>query len=89
MKAPANTMIIGMTGSGKTVLELFLLTMSLKYKPTVVFFDKDRGAEIAIRALGGNYRCLKRGQPTGFNPLLNPRNQLRFQEEAVALLSAP
>ena len=87
-KAPANTMIIGMTGSGKTVLELFLLTMSLKYHPTVVFFDKDRGAEIAIRALGGNYRCLKRGQPTGFNPFQLEPNEtnLRFQEVLVASL---
>ena len=87
-KAPANTMIIGMTGSGKTVLELFLLTMSLKYNPTVVFFDKDRGAEIAIRALGGNYRCLKRGQPTGFNPFQLEPNEtnLRFQEVLVASL---
>lgn len=77
-----------MTGSGKTVLELFLLVMSLKYQPTIVFFDKDRGAEIAIRALGGNYRCLKRGTPTGFNPLqLPPTEQnLRFQEQLIQSL---
>lgn len=87
-KTPANTIIIGMTGSGKTVLELFLLVMSLKYQPTIVFFDKDRGAEIAIRALGGNYRCLRRGMPTGFNPLqLPPTEQnLRFQEQLIQSL---
>lgn len=87
-KTAANTIIIGMTGSGKTVLELFLLVMSLKYQPTIVFFDKDRGAEIAIRALGGNYRCLKRGTPTGFNPLqLPPTEQnLRFQEQLIQSL---
>lgn len=87
-KTPANTTIIGMTGSGKTVLELFLLVMSLKYEPTIVFFDKDRGAEIALRALGGNYRRLKRGTPTGFNPLqLPPTEQnLRFQEQLIQSL---
>lgn len=87
-KAPANTTIIGMTGSGKTVLELFLVLMSMKYGPTVVFFDKDRGAEIAIRALGGNYRVLKRGIPTGFNPLwLEPNEEnIRFIETLIKSL---
>jgi len=87
-KAPANTTIIGMTGSGKTVLELFLLTMSLKYQPTVFFLDKDRGAEIAIRLMGGNYRCLKRGVPTGFNPFQWPKTpqNIRFIEQLVTSL---
>ena len=87
-KTPANTTIIGMTGSGKTVLELFLLLMSLKYKPTIVFFDKDRGAEIAIRALGGNYRCFKRGVPTGLNPfqLANTEGNILFLVELVKSL---
>lgn len=87
-KAPGNTIIIGMTGSGKTVLELFLVTMSLKYHPTIVFFDKDRGGEIAIRALGGNYRCLKRNAPTGFNPFQLPPtpSNLRFQDQLLTSL---
>ncbi len=80
-KAPGNTTIIGMTGSGKTVLELFLLLMTLKYQPTIVFFDKDRGAEIVIRALGGNYRLLKKGIPTGFNPF-----QLEETEHNISFL---
>ena len=67
-KLPANTMVIGQTGSGKTVLTLFLLCQALKYGPTVVYFDKDRGAEIAIRAIGGAYLTLAHGQPTGLNP---------------------
>lgn len=87
-KAPGNTTIIGMTGSGKTVLELFLVAMTLKYMPTVVVFDKDRGAEIAIRALGGNYRVLKRGVPTGFNPfwLQSTEQNIRFLEMLVRTL---
>jgi type IV secretion system protein VirB4 len=35
-----------------------------------VFIDKDRGAEIFIRALGGRYEALEPGEPTGFNPLM-------------------
>lgn len=87
-KPPANTTIIGMTGSGKTVLELFLICMALKYGLTLVVFDKDRGCEIAIRALGGNYRSLKRGVPTGFNPFwLEPTEQnIRFVEQLLRSL---
>ena len=36
---------------------------------TQVVFDKDRGLEILVRALGGDYLPLKNGMPTGFNPL--------------------
>ncbi|WP_455289672.1 VirB4 family type IV secretion/conjugal transfer ATPase [Cupriavidus necator] len=67
-KLPANTMVIGQTGSGKTVLTLFLLCQAMKYNPTVVYFDKDRSAEVAIRAMGGEYLSLGYGEPTGLNP---------------------
>ena len=36
---------------------------------TQVIFDKDRGLEILVRALGGTYLPLRNGVPTGFNPL--------------------
>ncbi|MBN3787511.1 VirB4 family type IV secretion/conjugal transfer ATPase [Burkholderia sp. Ac-20353] len=67
-KALANTQIIGRAGAGKTVLELFLLAMATKYDITAVLFDKDRGTEIAIRAMGGTYTVLRRGEPSGLNP---------------------
>jgi type IV secretion system protein VirB4 len=67
-KVLANTQIIGQAGAGKTVLELFLLAMSTKYGHTAVLFDKDRGSEIAIRAMGGIYTVFHRGEPTGLNP---------------------
>ncbi|HDR9173006.1 TPA: VirB4 family type IV secretion/conjugal transfer ATPase [Burkholderia vietnamiensis] len=67
-KALANTQIIGRAGAGKTVLELFLLAMATKYGITAVLFDKDRGTEIAIRAMGGTYTVFRRGEPTGLNP---------------------
>src|SRR5262249_7326710 len=34
--------------------------------------DKDRGLEILVRALGGEYLPLRNGTPTGFNPLQLP-----------------
>src|SRR5450755_107550 len=68
-KYPGNTFICGSTGVGKTALEMSLLAFATKYAGLrCVFFDKDRGAEIGIRAMGGKYFALKRGQPTGFNP---------------------
>ena len=39
---------------------------------TQVVFDKDRGLEILVRALGREYLPLKNGAPTGFNPLQLP-----------------
>jgi type IV secretion system protein VirB4 len=47
--------------------------------PTIFFFDKDRGAEIFVRACGGNYLALENGQPTGFNPFQCERNEANVQ----------
>ena len=70
-KAIGNTLVIGKSGTGKTALINFLLSQAQKFrpKPTIFFFDKDRGAEIFVRACGGNYLALESGQLTGFNPL--------------------
>jgi len=64
--------VIGPSGSGKTVVLNFLTAQAQKLKPRTILFDKDRGAEIFIRALGGHYAQLEPGQPTGFNPLQLP-----------------
>lgn len=64
-----NFTIIGPSGSGKTVVLNFLLAQAQKYNPRLVLFDKDRGAEIFIRAIGGRYETLRHGAPSGFNPL--------------------
>ncbi|MGL4528739.1 MAG: VirB4 family type IV secretion/conjugal transfer ATPase [Aestuariivirga sp.] len=66
-----NFTVVGPSGSGKTVALSFLMAQALRLKPepVCVFFDKDRGAEIFIRALGGRYETLQPGEPTGFNPL--------------------
>jgi type IV secretion system protein VirB4 len=80
-KAIANTMVIGKSGTGKTALINFLLSQVQKLKPapTIFFFDKDRGAEIFVRACGGNYLSLENGQPTGFNPFQCERTEANVQ----------
>lgn len=70
-----NFTCIGPSGSGKTVLLGFLLTQAQKFQPKCIFFDKDRGAEILIRALGGSYGLIEPGVPTGFNPLQLPNSE--------------
>lgn len=83
-----NFTVIGPSGSGKTVVLAFLLAQAQKVSPRTVYFDKDRGAEIFLRAIGGRYDVLRPGQPTGLNPLLledDPVNR-RFLADWTARL---
>jgi type IV secretion system protein VirB4 len=64
-----NFTVIGPSGSGKTVVLNFLLAQARKYRPRIIFFDKDRGAELFIRAIGGRYDVLRPGNASGLNPL--------------------
>ena len=64
-----HSMIIGPTGAGKTVLLGFLAAQAQKFNPDMFFFDKDRGAEILIRAIGGTFTVLDPSGNMGFNPL--------------------
>ena len=58
-----NFTVIGPSGSGKTVVLNFLLAQARKVRPRIIFFDKDRGAEIFIRAIGGRYDVCGRASP--------------------------
>jgi len=75
-----NTFVCGPSGAGKTVLLNFLLSQLEKHDPHVMFFDKDRGADLYVRAAGGTYLPLKNGVPTGCAPLkaleLTPDNKV-------------
>ena len=62
-------MIIGPTGAGKTVLLNFLSAQAQKFRPRTFMFDKDRGAEIFVRAIGGRYTVIDPAVSCGFNPL--------------------
>ena len=52
----------------------FLAAQAQKFAPRTIMFDKDRGSEIFLRALGGRYERITRGAVTGFNPLRLPDN---------------
>jgi type IV secretion system protein VirB4 len=83
-----NFTVIGPSGSGKTVILNFLLAQSRRFDPRIVFFDKDRGSEIFIRAMGGRYDVLRPGETTGLNPLMiadSPANR-RFLIEWISAL---
>ena len=69
-KSAGTTAVYGGSGSGKTALVNFLTsqTRRLSPAPDVIFFDKDRGADAFIHAMGGSYHILKPGQSHGFNP---------------------
>ncbi|HEY2274790.1 MAG TPA: VirB4 family type IV secretion/conjugal transfer ATPase, partial [Steroidobacteraceae bacterium] len=71
-KDTGHTFICGPTGSGKTVFIGFLVAMLERQGATQIIFDKDRGLEILVRALRGEYLALKQGVATGFNPLQLP-----------------
>ncbi|MDG5746849.1 VirB4 family type IV secretion/conjugal transfer ATPase [Qipengyuania sp. XHP0207] len=67
-----NFSVIGPSGSGKTVVMNFLAAQAQKFKPRTILFDKDRGAELFVRGIGGRYDSIRAGEPTGFNPLALP-----------------
>ena len=64
-----NMVIVGPSGTGKTVVLTFLMAQAQRFQPRSIFFDKDRGAEIFIRAIGGRYSVMRPGYPSGMNPL--------------------
>ena len=78
-KDTGHTFICGPTGSGKTVFIGFLVSALRHHNATQVIFDKDRGLEVLVRALGGEYLELRQGVATGFNPLQLPAEARHFE----------
>ncbi|MBY3123121.1 MULTISPECIES: VirB4 family type IV secretion/conjugal transfer ATPase [Rhizobium] len=72
------TAIFGPVGKGKTTLMTFILAMleqsMVERNGAIVFFDKDRGGELLVRATGGTYLALRRGAPSGLAPLRGLEN---------------
>ena len=86
-----NFSVIGPSGSGKTVVMNFLAAQAQKFAPRTILFDKDRGAELFIRGIGGNYDAIRSGEPTGFNPLAlpdTPANRAFLRDWLGVLLKA-
>ncbi|MEI2298720.1 VirB4 family type IV secretion/conjugal transfer ATPase [Ensifer sp. MJa1] len=88
-----NTFVCGPSGTGKTVLLNFMLSQLEKHDPHMVFFDKDRGADLYVRAAGGTYLPLKNGVPTGCAPLkaleLTPENKVFLTRWVGRLAGSP
>lgn len=86
--ALGNAVVIGTSGSGKTVFLNACAALAQKYRTpktpfTLVFFDKDRGAEAAVRALPASaYFTFEAGRPSGMNPFALPPT-----EENLAFLT--
>ena len=78
-KDTGHTFVCGPTGSGKTVLVGFLVSMLARQNVTQVVFDKDHGLEILVRALGGSICRCGTVKPTGFNPLQLPQTPANFE----------
>ncbi|HIH9927215.1 TPA: ATPase, partial [Klebsiella pneumoniae] len=100
-KNPASTCILGTNGSGKTMLMTFFEIMQQKYgredsfspdaktkRLTTVYLDKDRGAEMNIRALGGRYYRVISGESTGWNPFSLPatKRNINFIKQLMKIL---
>ena len=83
-----NFSVIGPSGSGKTVVMNFLAAQAQKFSPRTILFDKDRGAELFIRGIGGTYDRIRAGEPTGFNPLALPDSAANraFLRDFIAVL---
>ncbi|MGS1116496.1 VirB4 family type IV secretion/conjugal transfer ATPase [Castellaniella sp. UC4442_H9] len=88
-RRPGNTMIIGMTGTGKTVLQGMLLTQAQKFGATCVVWDKDQGMQVLIMALGGRYFNIRLGEATGWNPFqMEPsKGNIAFMVRLVVYLA--
>jgi type IV secretion system protein VirB4 len=86
-----NFTVIGPSGSGKTVAMNFLAAQAQRFSPRTILFDKDRGAEVFVRGIGGTYSRVAAGHPTGFNPLAlpdRPENRAFLRDWLGVLLSA-
>jgi type IV secretion system protein VirB4 len=86
-----NFTVIGPSGSGKTVVMNFLAAQAQRFTPRTVLFDKDRGAEVFVRGIGGRYSRIAAGEPTGFNPLAlpdRPANRAFLRDWLGVLLAA-
>jgi type IV secretion system protein VirB4 len=78
-KIAGHTMILGSTGTGKTVLQLVLASSFLRFDPMMFGLDVGRGMEIFFRQIGGTYIPLQAGVPTGFSPFELPDTPMNRQ----------
>nr|WP_289073709.1 VirB4 family type IV secretion/conjugal transfer ATPase [uncultured Halomonas sp.] len=64
-----HSMILGQSGEGKTTLLAFLLAQGEKFGNRLVVYDKDTSLKPLVLALGGVYKRILDGEPTGWQPM--------------------
>lgn len=67
-----HTVFTADTGAGKTTLLSSLIAMADKAAPRVFWFDNRHGAEVFMRAMGGQHTLLTATGHTGWNPFQLP-----------------
>ncbi|TPE47316.1 type IV secretion system DNA-binding domain-containing protein [Amaricoccus solimangrovi] len=89
-RSVGHTLVLGRTGSGKTLGTAFLIAQARRTGARIIVFDKDRGLETPLRAMGGSYSAVRLGEATGFNPFAaetDERGQAWLTDWLSALLS--
>lgn len=84
-----HTTIIAPSNAGKTVIMTAIDCFFQKYGVTSFFFDRQRGCEVYVRAMGGQYHCLMPGEITGWNPCQlsdTPKNR-KFLRDFIEVLA--
>lgn len=71
-KIAGHTLFLGATGTGKTTLQAALMAFFERFNSQIFAIDKDRGMEIFIRAIGGDYFPLRGGENLGIQPFQFP-----------------
>ncbi len=66
--ATGHTLYLGASRTGKTTLQMAKIAMLERFNTAMFFLDKDRGMEIFVRAMDGDYFAIEKGKPTGINP---------------------
>ncbi len=87
-----HTTIIGTTGAGKTVLMMAIDIFFNKYGIKSFIFDRNRGCDIYVRAMGGNYFLLSPQESTCLNPCQladNPNNRAFLRDFIKQLINRP
>lgn len=86
-----HTTIIAPSHAGKTTLMTMLDCCMHQFETQSIFFDRDRGCEIYVRAMGGSYQRIQPDIATGFNPLqlpVHPQHQHFLQTWLTHLIAA-
>ena len=84
-----NALVVGPSGSGKSVLLAWMFLHARALGANVVVLDKDRSAHLAVSGFGGRYVGFRHGRPTGISPLAGPAGASSLRQFLQILLRRP